>query len=173
MLHNFELSFYAGYFLHLPENVIASALEQVYRDMRQQRTLCPELFEEIFELKASLFLNSFFGSSELSFIDKNGNTVTVKSLNSSGAKAVVKRDSIDSSVSREYFKPDFIAGEEATDFPLGYVKEKLKALEDECQSLSAITMGYGANNPCGFDNCKPIERYYPQQSYFKKCKGCR
>lgn len=172
MINIFEQSFYAGYFKHLPEHILCSALEQVYRDMRNQRVTCPSLFEEIFELKSALFLNSFFGASDLSYVDKDGKVVTVKSMNTSGAKAVVKRDTIDSSVSREYFKPDFIPGEDSTDFPLGYIKEKLKSLEDECASMSNVVMGYGANNPCGFDNCKPIETYYPPTN-IRKCKGCR
>lgn len=175
MIHLFEQSFYNGYFTHIPENIICSSLEQVYRNMRMERAKCPGLFEEMFELEAALFLNSYFGSSELCFTDKDGNKVPVKSLNSSGAKSTIKKDSIDSSVSREFYKPDFLPGEDPSDFPLGNIKEQLKELKEQCDLANGLTMGIGADLPCGWDNCKSIERFMPNNNGFIRgnCKKCR
>lgn len=171
MIHLFEHSFYAGYFLHIPENIMCSALEQVYRDMKKSRVMCPALFEEMFELEAALFLRKFFGSSDLSYTDNEGNVIPVASLSTSGAKSTVKRDSIDSSVSREYFKPEFIAGEEATDFPLGHIKERLAELKHDCELANSVTIGVGADFPCGWDHCKTLEAY--NYGYKSNCKSCR
>lgn len=175
MIHLFEQSFYNGYFTHIPENILCSSLEQVHRNMRKDRVMCPGLFEEMFELEAVLFLNAHFGSSELSFTDIDGNVVSVKSMNNSGAKSTIKRDSIDSSVTREFYKPEFLPGEDATDFPLGNVKEQLAYLKEQCEMANSFTMGVGADLPCGWDNCKSVERFMPSNNGYLKsnCKTCR
>lgn len=177
MIHIFEQSFYSGYFNHIPENILCSSLEQVHRSMRKDRMMCPDLFEELFELEAALFLNAHFGSSEISFKDNDGNIVSAKSLNTSGAKSTIKKDTIDSSVSREYYKPEFLPGEDSTDFPLGNIKEQLQHLKDQCELANSVTIGVGADLPCGWDNCKSIERFTPNYNdgYLRnsKCKNCR
>lgn len=173
MIHIFEQSFYAGYFMHLPEHIIASSLEQVHRNMRNERYTCPHLFEEIFELKAALFLKTFFGTSELCYKNNDGKVVAVTGMDTSGAKSTVKRDSVDSSVSREYFKPEFMPGEDPTDFPLGYLKNQLALLEKECEDLNTMTMGFGANLPCGYDPCGSMELFTPKYNTVTTCKGCR
>lgn len=167
----FNKSFYAGYFLHIPIPIICSALEEVSRNMRKKNLMCPSLFEEIFELEAALFLNTFFGASELSYINDEGERVVLKSLATSGAKSSVKRDSVDSSISREYFAPSFLPGEEANDFPLGYIKKRLTELIADCENSNNILIGIGADIPCGADLCK----YIPAKNfvYNRGCKNCR
>ncbi|MDB4461527.1 hypothetical protein N9043_01105 [bacterium] len=174
ILKVFKNSFYSGYFMHVPDQIICSALEQVKRDCRMDMINCPHLFEEMFELKSALFLNSFFGSTELSYTNNDGEVVSVKSLSTTGAKSNIKKDSVDSSVSREYFEPSFMEGEDASDFPLGYIKEQLSVLKDQCESLNSITMGIGADVPCGTDHCKPMDRYLPNvNTNIRKCLTCR
>lgn len=167
----FNKSFYAGYFLHIPIPIVCSALEEVSRNMRKKNLMCPSLFEEIFELEAALFLNTFFGASELSYINDEGERVVLKSLATSGAKSSVKKDSVDSSISREYFAPSFLPGEEANDFPLGYIKKRLTELIADCENSNNILIGIGADIPCGADLCK----YIPAKNfvYNRGCKNCR
>ena len=137
--------------------------------------MCPSLFEEIFELEAALFLNAHFGSSEISFRNDNGDIVSAKSLNNSGAKSTIQRDSIDSSVSREFYKPEFLPGEDPNDFPLGSIKDQLNSLRDDCELANSVTIGVGADLPCGWDNCKSIERFMPNNNGYLRsnCKTCR
>lgn len=167
----FNKSFYAGYFLHIPIPIVCSALEEVSRNMRKKNLMCPSLFEEIFELEAALFLNTFFGASELSYINDEGERVVLKSLATSGAKSSVKKDSVDSTISREYFAPSFLPGEEANDFPLGYIKKRLTELIADCENSNNILIGIGADIPCGADLCK----YIPAKNfvYNRGCKNCR
>ena len=167
----FNQSFYAGYFLHIPKPIVCSALEEVSRNMRKKNLMCPSLFDEMFELEAALFLNTFFGASDLSYINDDGERIVLKSLATSGAKSSVKKDSVDSSISREYFAPSFLPGEDSNDFPLGYIKKRLTDLVTDCENANNIIIGVGADIPCGADLCK----YMPTKNfqYNIGCKNCR
>lgn len=167
----FEKSFYAGYFLHIPTPILCSALEEVSKNIRKKIVMCPSLYTDIFELEAALFLNTFFGASDLSYINDEGKRVVLKSLATSGAKSSVKRDSVDSTISREYFAPSFLPGEDPNDFPLGYIKKQLSDFMEDCNNANSIIIGVGANIPCGADLCK----FIPSNNfeYNRGCKNCR
>lgn len=85
----------------------------------------------------------------------DGESVSLKSLSDSGAKAYVKKDAIDSSLSREYHKPVIPEGMEASDFPYGRIKSRIDEIEKTCNSVFVRSTGYTSNNKiCGSRNGK-------------------
>lgn len=162
----FAESFYGIWFCHLPEAVIDSAIAEVERESLTIKRRCPRIYAEYITLKTALFLMTFLDVDAVC-LDVNGVPVNLRALSNSGAVAYVKKDAIDSSVSREYHKPELPAGTEPVDFPLGRLKNRVTQLEKACNMVALTSTGYstGVAN-CGMGNrtiqkndspCQPTE----------------
>ena len=171
MLTKFNNSFYGIWFSSLPEEVVCGAIREMENEFKSMKRDCPALYDEYIVLSAVKFLLTFFDVSGVT-VEIDGESVALKSLSETGATAYVKKDSIDSNVSREYFKPTLPEGFSFEDFPAGRIASRIAHIETTCKKAgSLMRFRTGSNNPnrgCTHDlGNRPLSS---GNSAHKKCK---
>jgi hypothetical protein len=145
---DFLSSFYGMWFQSLPEQVVCDAIDEVSNQYASLKCRCPRLFDEYVRLQTVMLLLTFTNVGNLE-IEVDGQPVQLKSLADSGAVAYVKKDSIDSSISREYHKPVLPDGMSQSDFPLGRIKDRIAHIEKACSTKFIRRTGFNS----GVYNC--------------------
>ena len=151
MLDKFNNSFYAIWFQSLPEQVIVGAIAEIENEFKHMKRQCRGLYDEFIILSTARFLLTFFDIGAVS-VDIEGEQVALKSLNETGTVSYVKKDAIDSSISREYFKQELPAGLEFNQFPAGRMTARINKIQETCKAASRFGLVFtGSNFPK--DNC--------------------
>ena len=145
---DFTGSFYGPWFQHLPDQLILGAMGEVELESSGLKSRCPKLYAEYVRIKTAMFLLAFTDVGNIE-IEIDGEKLPLKSLSDSGAVAYVKKDSVDSSISREYHKPVIPEGMTAEDFPLGRIKARIACIEKACNTLLIRKTGFNS----GMSNC--------------------
>lgn len=156
MIETFRASFYSLWFQNIPDSIIESAMAEVsgFSESRLIASGCPKIKDEYLVLKTVIFLNTFMGLGKgfsLNVPTEEGEAVNINmaSLSNSGTQSFVKKDSIDSSLSREYFEPSIPDGMDVEDFPLGSIKARIDRLEEVCKKANAFVGGFSSGIPMG------------------------
>ena len=156
----FRQSFYSLWFQNVPDQIIESAMNEVsgFSESRLISKSCPRLWDEYLVLKTVIFLTTFMKVGwevKLSVPNDDGEgdfDLNLKSITNSGVQSFVKKDSIDSSLSREYFEPSIPDGQEVSDFPLGAIKTRIEGLQETCKKAHSLVGGVTSRRPlnkCG------------------------
>lgn len=144
MLQRFRDSFYGIWFDDLPDNIVRQAICDIEGQVQPMRSQCPRLYCEYVILKTARFLMAFFPVDAIT-LDVSGQRVTLKSLSDTGAVAQVRRDSIDSSISRDYYEAKLPAGKDWIDFPFGVIAFRMADIEAVCHAAIRPVVGFGSN----------------------------
>ena len=152
-LADFKCSFYGLWFQNLPDTFIQGAISELEPSLASFKRNCPRLYIEYLNLQLTLFLLAFVKLDGIE-IELEGQKVSMRSLADSGVTAFVKKDAIDSNLSREYFEPKLPNGMSFTDFPLGRIRAQDVELEKTCRLARQAFGGTVSNLPmqrCGHD----------------------
>lgn len=167
MLDSFKSSFYGLWFCSLPDTLLGSAINDIEQQSKHLKS-CVGLYAEYVCLQTALFLLTFVdvGDAEVEF---DGQKVALRSLGYTGAVAYVKKDSIESTLSREFFAPKLPEGMDFKDFPFGRIKARITHIECTC-TKAGRAIGTGANlpRPRCFDGVANRQL----QSHVKTCHQC-
>ena len=175
MIDVFRSSFYSLWFQNLPDQIIESAMNEVsgFSESLLILNSCPKIADEYLVLKTVAFLTTYMnvgGEFTLEFgEDEDKTEISMKGVSESGIQSFVKKDSIDSSLSREYHAPKVPDGYDVSDFPHGAIKERIDKLEATCKKANAFVGGVGSNRPLGHCGSKGAntKHAFPESD---KCK---
>lgn len=172
MLTSFRASLFSEWFSDIPDEVICLFLDEVENDgwFKIIRSSCPLLSERYHIFKTIRLLLAFTETgSGFRFTDSEGDTQTMfYSLSETGFKQNIRRHSIGSVISSDYYDLKIPEGKEVSDFPFGYIVSQIKDIEDTCKKASRLSYGYGSNNP---PNVCGNSRTTRHKTGGKKCLG--
>ena len=175
MIDLFRNSFYSLWFQNIPDQIIESAMNEVsgFSESRLISNSCPRIADEYLILKTVAFLTTYMnvgGEFTLSLGEDEETTISMKGVSDTGVQSFVRKDSIDSSLSREYHTPSIPEGYDASDFPHGAIKDRIEKLETTCKKANAFVGGGGSNRPMGHCGSKGVadnKHVFPESD---KCK---
>lgn len=150
---------------------MCGAIREMENEFGHMKRACPALYDEYVILNTAKFLLTFIDVGGVT-VEIDGEKVALKSLSETGATAYVKKDSIDSNVSREYFQPDIPEGLTLSDFPAGRITSRIQHIETVCKKAGAMMrVRTGSNNPNrGCDYGMGKRRLSSCNSSHKECK---
>lgn len=147
-IDSFKKSFYYLWFSDIPDDVLCKVIEEVESqgESKMIKSSCSSLYQEWVIMNVVVFLLTFFksdNSSKTEIVLDGENSITLNSLSETGVNQSVRKDSIDSNITRDYYEAKLPEGMDFKDFPYGRVKERILYLKDICKKSSLMFIKTG------------------------------